>query len=178
VSGPAPDQPAGEAPVASQPIDGPERAKAALVAVAQYFSGREPSSPALLLVTQAHYLVGRPFAEIVEMLFPAFSDDARFQFGQGQMFKLGLQRVVSQARSSSVADMAGEGGDGAVEPWPVPGTRGAALTLLGDVATWFRSAQPSSPIPLILDRARTMAEKDFLSLARDLLPPEALGGPP
>jgi type VI secretion system protein ImpA len=157
------------------PIDGIGRAKAALMAVARYFAVAEPSSPALLLVSQAHHLVGLPFAEIVGLLFPAFSDDARFQFGSGQMFKLGLQRVVSQASSFEFSEPAGEAGDAAGEPYPVPANRGAALSLLNDVATWFRSAQPSSPIPLILDRARQMAEKDFMSVARDLLPPEALG---
>jgi type VI secretion system protein ImpA len=156
-------------------IDGPARARSALMAVARYFARHEPSSPALLLVSQAHRMVGRPFAEIVEMLFPAYSDDARILFGQGQMFRLALTRVVSQAGSLELPAEA-EAGEEEGEPYPMPVSRGAAMALMSDVGVWFRSAQPSSPVPLILERARTMAEKDFLSLARDLLPPEALGG--
>lgn len=43
-------------------------------------------------------------------------------------------------------------------------TRGQALALLKDIASYFREAEPSSPIPWLIDRARALAEKDFLSV--------------
>jgi type VI secretion system protein ImpA len=39
-----------------------------------------------------------------------------------------------------------------------------------NVAAFYRSAEPSSPIPLLLERAAGMADRDFLSLLKDMLP--------
>lgn len=43
-------------------------------------------------------------------------------------------------------------------------TRAQALSLLNDIAAYFRDAEPSSPIPWLADRACALAEKDFLSV--------------
>ncbi|WP_034996122.1 ImpA family type VI secretion system protein [Beijerinckia mobilis] len=43
-------------------------------------------------------------------------------------------------------------------------TRMQALSLMKDVGSYFRAAEPSSPIPWLIDRARALAEKDFLSV--------------
>jgi type VI secretion system protein ImpA len=53
-------------------------------------------------------------------------------------------------------------------------TRGQALTLLGEIATYFRAAEPASPIPWLIDRACALAEQDFLSVLRSVLPRHAL----
>jgi type VI secretion system protein ImpA len=49
-------------------------------------------------------------------------------------------------------------------------TRAEALALLQNVAACYRSAEPSSPIPLLLERAAGMVDRDFLSLLKDLMP--------
>ena len=46
--------------------------------------------------------------------------------------------------------------------------------LIDGVAAHMRKAEPSSPAPYLLDRAKSLASRDFLSLLRDLLPEEAL----
>jgi type VI secretion system protein ImpA len=46
--------------------------------------------------------------------------------------------------------------------------------LLDQVGQYFRSAQPSSPIPFFTDRARELATSDFLSVLKALLPADAL----
>jgi type VI secretion system protein ImpA len=53
-------------------------------------------------------------------------------------------------------------------------TRAQALGLLTKVASFFRTAEPSSPIPFLVDRARDLAQRDFLSLLNDVLPEGAL----
>jgi predicted component of type VI protein secretion system len=53
-----------------------------------------------------------------------------------------------------------------LEPAPnyLATTRPQALLLLDEVARYFRVAEPSSPIPWLIDRARGLTEKDFLSV--------------
>jgi type VI secretion system protein ImpA len=46
--------------------------------------------------------------------------------------------------------------------------------LLDDVQRYFRLSEPSSPVPMLCDRARAMVERDFMSLLRDVLPKAAL----
>ncbi|OAI25092.1 hypothetical protein A1351_17275 [Methylosinus sp. R-45379] len=43
-------------------------------------------------------------------------------------------------------------------------TRTHALLLLDDIARYFRIAEPSSPIPCLIDRARALADKDFIAV--------------
>jgi type VI secretion system protein ImpA len=52
--------------------------------------------------------------------------------------------------------------------------RATALSLLQHVAGFFRNSEPSSPIPFLIDRARELAQRDFLNLLQDVLPEGAL----
>ncbi len=49
-----------------------------------------------------------------------------------------------------------------------------AVALLGQIAAYFRIAEPSSPVPLLLEHASTLAGRDFFGLLRDVLPAAAL----
>ena len=53
-------------------------------------------------------------------------------------------------------------------------SRDEALYLLDLVSGWFRENEPSSPVPLLVDRARRLASMDFLDILRDLAP-EGMG---
>jgi type VI secretion system protein ImpA len=53
-------------------------------------------------------------------------------------------------------------------------TRSQALALLEQVQRFFRAAEPSSAIPMICERARALAERDFMAVLRDVLPKAAL----
>jgi type VI secretion system protein ImpA len=48
--------------------------------------------------------------------------------------------------------------------------RRAAMALLQQVAAHYRRAEPSSPIPVLLDRAEGIAGKDFFALLREAFP--------
>jgi type VI secretion system protein ImpA len=76
----------------------------------------------------------------------------------------------SEEGGSAAAD--GEGATYAGKRF-APGTRAEALGLIREVGLFFRRVEPSSPIPLLLDRALALADRDFLSLLKDVLPPEA-----
>jgi type VI secretion system protein ImpA len=49
-------------------------------------------------------------------------------------------------------------------------TRADALRLLDLACQYYRRYEPSSPLPLLVERARRLAEKDFLDILRDLAP--------
>jgi type VI secretion system protein ImpA len=53
-------------------------------------------------------------------------------------------------------------------------TRREAAALMEQVAAYYRAVEPSSPIPDLVDRARGLANRDFLSLLKDFLPGSAL----
>jgi type VI secretion system protein ImpA len=46
--------------------------------------------------------------------------------------------------------------------------------LLDMVQRFFRLSEPSSPVPMFCDRARALAERDFMGVLRDVLPKSAL----
>ena len=56
---------------------------------------------------------------------------------------------------------------------PAP-SRAAALALIDNVASHMRRVEPSSPAPYLLDRAKALASRDFLSLLQDVLPEDDL----
>jgi type VI secretion system protein ImpA len=49
-------------------------------------------------------------------------------------------------------------------------TREDALYLLGIASAYFRAQEPSSPLPMLIDRACRLASMDFLDILRDLAP--------
>jgi len=172
-----PDAPAGNAPA----IQSTPQAQAALAAAAAYFAQSEPSSPILLLIGQAQALVGRSFYEAMQLLLPEESPKARLRLGQEPAFVLPLERLASlpvitadQGGHKVVTDAVNDGSvseDTSVFRAP---DRRKALILLQQVAAHFRRAEPSSPIPLLLDRAEGIAGKDFFGLLREAFPAGSL----
>lgn len=50
------------------------------------------------------------------------------------------------------------------------GTRAEAVKALDAVAAYFRTNEPSSPIPMFLERAKRLIGKDFLAVLEDVVP--------
>lgn len=71
--------------------------------------------------------------------------------------------VDGPVRSTSNGDIA-PGAIGAIR------TRQDAIRALDAVATFFRETEPSSPVPLLLDRAKRLVSKNFLEVLADLAP--------
>ncbi len=49
-------------------------------------------------------------------------------------------------------------------------TRADAMRLLDLILDYYRRYEPSSPLPLLLERARRLADKNFIDILRDLAP--------
>lgn len=151
------------------------QAKDALSAIADYYSRLEPSSPTLPLVRQAYQLIGKSFVEVISILVPTQMDKAAFQIGADQVFELPVGRLSKLPEGTSPG-----GADGARPPegagpsaYKVQ-SRSEAIALLEQVQRFFRVAEPSSPVPILCERARALAERDFMGVLRDVLPKAAL----
>jgi type VI secretion system protein ImpA len=168
-----------EAPAGAAPTSLGE-ARQALAAIADYYSRSEPSSPTLPLVRQAHQLIGKSFFEVMSILVPTQMEKAAFQIGADQFFELPvgkLSKLVEETEPSP--DDAAQ--PGCVAPFEGVGpaqyrvqSRAQAIVLLDQVQRFFRHAEPSSPVPMLCDRARALAERDFMGVLRDVLPKSAL----
>ena len=67
----------------------------------------------------------------------------------------------------------GESADGAAVAADVSGeirSRDDAIRVLDRVSEYFRKNEPSSPVPLLLQRAKRLISKDFMEILRDLTP--------
>ena len=164
---------AGRSPVISS-ISSIGSAAAALGGVAAYFGRAEPSSPALLLVRQAEHLLGKSFAEAIHILVPNHAETASINIGRGWVFDLSVDRMAALAAPADVQD-APASADVTAEF--AVATRAQALGLLEQISAFFRNVEPSSPIPFLADRARELAQRDFLSLLVDVLPSGSLRNP-
>ena len=85
--------------------------------------------------------------------------------------------VASHIKSRAPAETSGAvpGANGA-DGQPLSGvvrSRDDAIRALDAVATFFRTSEPSSPVPLFIERAKRLIAKDFLSVLEDIAP-EAL----
>lgn len=140
-------------------------ARAALAVAESYFGRIEPSSPAFFLVRQARLLIGRPLVEALETLLPELADKARIGFGSDAAFAMSMGRMKS---------LSGELPKGADAEAQLPGllaeSREDATALLTAVEGYFRQTEPSSPIPVLLFKAKTYLNRDFAAILGDLFP--------
>jgi len=144
------------------------QASAALAATANYFARMEPSNPALLLVRQAQELVGKSFIDIMRMLVPSHMDSASIHIGRDKFFGLPIERMAELVSATCDTESSSEEIVFSID------SRIQALNMMAKVTSFFRTAEPSSPIPLLVDRARDLAQRDFLTLLNDVLPDGAL----
>ena len=136
---------------------------AALSAALGYFAGEEPTSPAVLLIRQARESMGKNFYEVMQLIDGASADEARVFVGPGDAFAVPL-------KSLSVAPTAGTE---RAEAGPAT-SRVEALALIDSVVRHMQRAEPSSPVPFLLERAKALASRDFVGLLSDILSAEVV----
>ena len=153
-------------------------ARQALAAIAEYYAGSEPSSPVLPLVRQAHQLIGKSFLEIMTILVPTHVDKAAFQIGTNPVFDLPVNKLSALSATSAHVDASSgsfdDAPDSATAAPPAKsyrvGSRAQSLAMLESVQRYFRHTEPSSPVPMLCERARVLAERDFMGVLEDVLP--------
>lgn len=143
-----------------------------LQSIEAYFVANEPSSLAVVLVTQARLLIGRPLVEALDALLETSAYTASITFGTDTGFAIPMTRMrelSGQANMTSADEYAQFGEDEL--PTPEILSRDHAGMVLKQIEEFFRVREPASPIPILLFKARNMLTKDFHALVRELIPP-------
>ena len=148
----------------------------ALKAAEDYFAGREPSNPCILLIRQAQQLVGKSFIEAMQLLVPGRMETATVQLGGPQALAIPINQLGPFADGNGAGGdgAAGEAGNGAGGGEPETfsaGSRIDAVDLIAAAERYFVEFEPSSPVPLLLAGARTYVNRDFNSLLNEFAPP-------
>ncbi len=76
-------------------------------------------------------------------------------------------------RGVAVEPVDGDGAAGEAEGSSMSGeirSRDDAIRVLDKVSEYFRKNEPSSPVPLLLQRAKRLVSKDFMEILRDMAP--------
>ncbi|MEP3944618.1 type VI secretion system ImpA family N-terminal domain-containing protein [Ascidiaceihabitans sp.] len=164
-----------DAPAAGAITTQPE-ARVTLRAIETYLARFEPSSAALLLVTQSRLLIGRPLIEALETLLPGEANKAVIDFGPGTGFALNMDKLRTLASEGLSAVSTA---DDPSQPDPTPpvlNNRADVAAQLRAVEDFFRRNEPTSPVPLLLVRARVYLDKDFEAIVADLIPKQVSAG--
>ena len=172
---------AAEVPASS--IRDARHARGALAALEAYFVRHEPSSPSFILVRQARQLQGRPLVEALELLLPSKYDEARIDFSRETGFVLTMERMRAlselEAQDAEEDDSAGADGagadgaplsDAARPDATVVANRTEASSVMSALERYFTATEPSSPIPLLLTRARGYLNQNFASILAEMFP--------
>ena len=144
-------------------ISSVKEASNALEAILSYYAAMEPSSPSRLLVKQAHLLVGKSFVEAMRMLAPNMAEETKIKIGGDAPFSLNFSQLSSLFPEESQL------GENASEAKNYTATsRGQATALMKSIEQFYKATEPSSPIPLLIERARNFVAKDFTSLLKEM----------
>lgn len=87
----------------------------------------------------------------------------------------GLLQAQLVARQTEDAPLSADGSGSAVSGAPMAavgaiGSREDALRALDAVTNFFRRHEPSSPVPLLIERAKRLVSKDFLEVLHEIAP--------
>ena len=93
------------------------------------------------------------------------------------MNKYVSEQLANRGVSSQQAE-AGGGADAGASPVttgrPGPGgeilSRADAMSMMDQISDYFIAHEPSSPIPLLMQRAKRLSSMDFLDIVKDLAP--------
>jgi len=147
-----------------------DAAISALKAAERYFAGREPSNPCILLIRQAQQLVGKSFLEAMQLLVPGRLETATVQLGGAQALSIPINQLGAFAAAEGTGDSR-NGGTGGGEASFSADSRSDAVDLIAAAERYFVEFEPSSPVPLLLVRARSYVNRDFFSLLNEFAPP-------
>lgn len=144
----------------------------ALAGAETYFATFEPSAPALILVHQARVLVGKPLVEALQALLPEIAPNAMIKLSSDTKFEINMARMqeLSQIATGSASGENSFVGPKQEGPGFNAQTRVDATALILAVEGYYRSTESSSPIPLLLSKARDYLSRDFNAIIKDLIP--------
>jgi type VI secretion system protein ImpA len=133
--------------------------------VLDYYRCKEPSSPIPLLVQRAKKLVPLGFVALIEELAPAGLPELKEVGGLDE----GGARSSPES-SNGEAPPATPGATAQAHSSDPLRTRSEVVGALNQVLAYYRSQEPSSPVPLIVERTQRLVPMSFMELVADLAP--------
>ena len=133
---------------------------------------RRPKHP--ILGADVDSIIGKPLAELLEMLLPGGVANARIELVKGSRFSLSMPELKQVTQ-----DLLGDAGPAANDvklPDYTAKSRREVEDLLGRIETFFRSSEPSSPVLMLLDRVKHFMAQDFSAIVTDILGAQAAAG--
>ncbi len=133
--------------------------------------GKEAAAISAVFDTRSGYGTGPDYSELIKLT--------------GELARMIERYAIAPADNEATAPVAAEAEAGPTGTTPGPATRSAGITaaalaevtsradavrLLELVCEYYRKNEPSSPLPLLIERARRLAEMNFLDILRDLAP--------
>jgi type VI secretion system protein ImpA len=100
---------------------------------------------------------------------PAFEQLSTQLSRMGQMLRAQLASHPERSSDAAAADPSANGGGEGAALGAVR-SRQDAIRALDAVSAFFRQTEPSSPVPLFLERAKRLVSKDFLEVLADIAP--------
>jgi type VI secretion system protein ImpA len=150
-----------------------DAARLASLHAAAETTGKEAAAISAVFDARSGYGNGPDYSELIKLA--------------GEVARLIERYGVTPAENEAPAPAADEAGPAGPTPDTAPRSgrisataltevtnRAEAMRLLDLVCDYYRKNEPSSPLPLLIARARRLADKDFLDILRDLAP-DALG---
>ena len=151
-----------------------DAARLATLRVAAETVGKEATAIGAVFDERSGYGNGPDYSELIKLA--------------GEVARMIERYAVMPAEAEAAAPAAAEAGAAAADAAPEmarPGritaaaltevtNRADAVRLLQLVCAYYRKNEPSSPLPLLIERASRLAEMNFLDILRDLAP-EGLG---
>jgi len=143
-------------------------AAAALLAAETYFGKNEASSPALILVHQARQLVGRTLVAALEELLPETAENVTMVVDPGLGFEFSMSKMRAITEDYAANAEAPYEEEVAADEFQAE-TRQQAAALIVAASAYFRAAEPTSPIPVLLSKAERYLTLSFTAILADLM---------
>jgi type VI secretion system protein ImpA len=136
--------------------------------VLEYYRCKEPSSPIPLLVQRAKKLVPMGFVELIADLAPAGLPELKELSGVEESALRGAGSAQGASNGEALPETTA-----ATAAIHSPGqvrTRSEVVGALDQVLDYYRAKEPSSPVPLIVERTKRLVPMSFVELVADLAP--------
>ena len=115
-------------------------------------------------------LVGKPLVYAIEALVPEAAAKAVIKFQSGIAFQLPMPVMKNLTETVTKSDPA-QGVAAVAARTYVAQSRSEAMALIAEVELFFKTAEPSSPIPMLLAKANGFTNRNFDMILKDLIGP-------
>ena len=148
-----------------------DAARLGLLRAAAEMTGKEATAISAVFDARSGYGTGPDYSELIKLAGEVARMIERYALVPAENEATAPVAVeVEASPASATPDIATRSGRITAAAVTEVNTRTDAVRLLDLVCEYYRKNEPSSPLPLLIERARRLAEMNFLDILRDLAP--------